>query len=234
MCWAIWQLSARRTLAWHLPVFLAVCGYALFVTQPLGVDLPATILGGLQGWVLAYRLFVDPPRVAPFIFSQPFSRTRLFFTRWTIGLLLQALTLVVVFAIIALGLRQLIQVYCFGSNWYPMVRWYELSVLWPVGMASLFVYQATAFVLLRRRLRGNRRLSKSRQTANAAFAALATVVALLLTFAYTAARFAGAPPIYSEFFPPVLTWQALAYVVVLVAMTTWASLYCCRNFEVNA
>jgi hypothetical protein len=234
MYWAIWQLSARRTLTWYLPLFLALCGYTLFVTEPLGVDLPATLLGALQGWVLAYRLFVDPPRVAPFVFSQPFSRTRLFLSRWTIGLLLQALTLIVVFAIITLGLRQLIQIYLFRSNWYPMVRWCELSMLWPIGLTSLVVYQATTFVVLRRRLRGDQRHSRSRLTANAAFAAMVAVVALFPLVGYAAARFAGAPPIYSECFPPVLTWPALAYAVVLVAITTLASLHCCRNFEVNA
>jgi hypothetical protein len=234
MYWAIWQLSARRTLTWHLPVLLALCGYTLFVTQPLGVDLPATILGALQGWVLAYRLFVDPPRVAPFVFSLPFSRTRLFLCRWAIGLLLQALTLVVIFAIIALGFRQLIQVYLFRSNWYPMVRWYELRMLWPVGLTSLVIYQATAFVLLRRRLRGSRRLSKTRLVANAAFAALVGMAALFPLVGYTAARFEGAPPIYSEFFPQVMTWPALAYAAVLVVTATLASLHCSRNFEVNA
>jgi hypothetical protein len=234
---AIWQLAAHRTLTWYLPVFLLLSGYTLVVTHPLGIDLPAVVFGALQGWVLAFRLFVDPPAVSPFIFSRPFSRSRLFFCRWTIGLLLQALTLAVIFVIIASGLRQMTQVYLFRSAWYPMVRWFELSALWPIGLASLLTYQATCFVLLRRRFRGNRRISKFRLTGNAAFMALAGMMAVIFVVGYVASRFMGVPYPYWERLPLATTsWSVLifSYTVLLVATTTLASLYCYQHLEVDA
>jgi hypothetical protein len=230
----IWQLSARRVLTLYAPVLLLLCGYTLLVTCPLGIDPPAMILGAIQGWALAFRLFVDPPRTAPFVFSRPFSRTRLFFYRWLIGLLLQGLTLLLMFAIIATGLRQATQVYCFRSNWYPMVRDLEVAVLWPVGLASLLVYQATCFVLSRRQLRGSRTMSKLRLAGNSAFAALVGIVAVFFSIGYVTARIQGAPLDFGDFLRVAITWPALAYVALLVIVSTLASLYCVRNIEVNA
>jgi hypothetical protein len=229
---AIWQLSARRTLTWYLPVFLLLVGYTLVMKQPLGVDPPALLFGILLGWVLGFRLFVDPPGVSPFILSRPFSRTRLFFYRWTIGLLLQAFTLAVIFTIIASGLRQAMQVSMFNSHWYPMVRWFELSMLWPVALASLLTYQTTCFVLLRGRLRGNRRISKPKRLGDAAFLAIAALLAALFLFAYVQMRSAGLGTLPS--LPPLWQNLLLSYGVLLAVTTTLASLYCSRHFEVDA
>ena len=169
-------------MPWYLPVFLLLVGYTLFVTHPLGFDSATLIVGGVQGWVLAFRLFTDPPRVSPFIFSRPFSRSRLFFYRWLIGLLVQAFTLIVIFTIIASGIRQVTQVHIFRSHWYPMVRWFELSMLWPVAVASLLVYQATCFLILRRRLSGSQTISRLKHLGNALF--LAGGVSLAVVSAY--------------------------------------------------
>lgn len=234
---AIWQLSSRRVLAWHLPVFLLLCGAVLFVTHPLGLDPPMAVLGAVQGWVLAYRLFVDPPGAAPFVFSRPFSRTRLFLDRWMIGLLLQGLTLVVIFAIVASGLRQAVQVHLFRSYWFPMVRWFELSTLGSVGFASLLTYQVACFVLLRRRLRGYRKKSPQKWAGNAAFLALVGLIAISFLVTYVTAMIRGVPhsywgPTWADL-TPWAVWL-LSYTVVLVATTTLAALYCCRHFEVDA
>jgi hypothetical protein len=238
MFWAIWQLSARRTLTWYLPVFLLLVGYTLFVTHPLGIDPPAAVLGVLMGWVLAFRLFTDPPGVSPFIFSRPFSRTRLFLCRWAIGLLLQAFALAVVATIMASGLRQAVQFYLFRSSWYPMVRWFELSMLWPTGLASLLIYQATCFFLLRRRLAGNPRVSKPKRLANAAFLAAATLLAAIVALVYVGSHFMhSSPPITWEFLPSASTWMCsfwVFYGVLLLVATTLAALYCSRHFEVDA
>jgi hypothetical protein len=235
---AIWQLSARRTLTWYLPVFLLLVGYTLFVTHPLGIDPPAAVFGGLLGWLLAFRLFVDPPGVSPLIFSRPFSRTRLFLYRWAIGILLQVFALAVVAAILASGLRQATQLCMFRSTWFPMVRWFELSMLWPTGLASIVVYQASCFFLLRRRLSGNPRVSKPKRLANAAFLAAAMLLAAIVALVYVGSHFMqSSPPITWEFLPSPTTWMCsfwVFYGVLLLVATTLAALYCSRHFEVDA
>jgi len=232
---AIWQLAAHRTLTWYLPVFFLLAGYTLAAPHPLGIYLLAMLLGGLQGWVLAFRLFTDPPRVSPFIFSLPFSRSRLFFYRWLIGLLLQALTLATIFVIVASGLRQATQVSMCHSAWYPMVRWFELSVLWPVGLTSLLVYQATCFLILRRRLNGCRRISKLKWLGNKMFLGIALLLAILFFLAASCQELTTNPGI------PVTVDNtghsfviSSSYYVLLVVATTLASLYCSRHFDVDA
>ena len=234
---AIWQLSARRTLTWHLPVFLLLCGYTLMVTHPLGVDPPAAVFGGLQGWVLAFRLFVDPPCVSPFIFSRPFSRTRLFLYRWLIGLLLQAITLAVVFADHRHGSRQFVQVHLFRSDWYPMVRWFELSTLWPVGLASLLMYQATCFVLSAPPAARQSKNIEARADGQCGLLGLGGIDRGRRPVRLRESHNPGRSTSYWELFPPGLTLPTvllLCYTALLVAATTLAALHCCRRFEVNA
>jgi hypothetical protein len=229
---AIWQLSARRTLAWFLPAFFLLVGYVLFATCPLGPDLLPAAFGALMGWALAYRLFLDPPGVSPFIFSRPFSRTRLFFYRWLIGLLLQAFAIAVIFLVLAIGLRQVIQVEMFQSTYYPMIRPIELSVLWPIAIASLLVYQVTCFVLLRSRLYGRRHGSKVRRLGNAAFLAIAGLLTLL--FLITSIRMQGEGIGMLPSLSPLWTGVLFGYGALLVATTTLAGWCCSRHFEVES
>jgi len=119
-----------------------------------------------------------------------------------------------------------------------MVRWFELSVLWPVALASLLTYQATCFVLLRRRLRGDRRVSREKQIHRVVSLSFTMIVIMQFIFIFAMFSRGDFPPgAFWELLPPVTTlWGVLlfSYSVLLVATTTLASLYCCRHFEVNA
>jgi hypothetical protein len=235
---AIWQLSARRVLAWFLPVFLLLCGYVVFTPHPLGIDPPAVVLGIAMGWILAFRLFVDPRRQSPFIYSLPFSRARLFFYRWMIGLLIQAVTMAVLFAIIALGWRQSLQLDLARSCWFPMVRWHELSSLWPIALASLATYQASCFLLLRGRLRGDAGKSRINAAANGAFLAFAglIVIPMLIRTVFSDMQ-DDFPSTYWDSFSSLSSLSILvllSYVTVLILATTLAALYCLRRLEINS
>ena len=233
---AVWALAERRTTLWYLVVLLIIAGTVLLNGAPLGgEDFGLALLGAVQGWVLAFRLFTDPPGVDAFVFSRPLSRRRLFWYRWLIGLGYQALTLVVLVVLLAAGLRQGVQASVFQSRWYPMVRWYELSVLWPVGMGSLFSFQVSCFVMLRNRLLGASEPSRASRLGRAvavgflAAASLFGVVVLLAVAVEVVASRGGSGALVgleaSVFLP---------YLAVLTIITTLGSLHCYGRLEVEA
>lgn len=249
---AIWKLAARRATPWYLAVLIVMVGYALFRHVPLGRDdLVPALLGAIQGWVLAFRLFRDPPGVSAFVFSRPFSRRRLFLYRWLIGLGYQAVTLLLLLLLLAAGLREWVQVEMARSAWYPMARWYELSGLWPVGLVSLAVYQATCFVIVRNRLvrdspsrfgskwhlvffathdRAVRFRSRVGKLVALVSTALIVVIAVLgLAHLAVVAHQSG-----SVRLSVTVARGLLVYASVLVVMTTLGGLCCYRRLEVEA
>ena len=233
---AIWKLAIHRTGLWYLVVVTPLAGYTLLKTDPLGSsDLVAALLGAALGCVLAVCLFGDPPGVAAFVFSRPFSRRRLFLYRWLIGLGFQAITILALVALLAGGLRQWIHVSLYHHRlWYPMVRWYELSVVWPIGLASLFAYQATLLVMARNRL-----LRSSRPKYAGLMRALRTIVDRALIAAFAIAVLAGAlwairiVGSSSGVSPPVAP-LIVPYLALVTVMTTLGGLYCYRQLEVEA
>jgi hypothetical protein len=233
---AVWALAVRRTTLWYSVVLLIIAGTVLLSQSPLGgEDVGLVFLGAVQGWVLAFRLFTDPPGVGAFVFSRPLSRRRLFWYRWLIGVGYQALTLLVLVVLLAGGLRQGIQAWMFHSRWYPMVRWYELSVLLPVGMGSLFSFQASCFVMLRNWLLGAskpRRASGFGRAVAVGFLAAASLfgVVVLLGAAAEAVASRGGPATLGGFDASVF----LPYLAVLTIMTTLGSLHCYHRLEVEA
>lgn len=235
---AVWKIEARKTVPWYVVILLVLTGYTLFRFKPLGAgDLAPIALGSLQGVVLALRIFRESSGTAAFVFSRPVSRRRLFLYRWGLGLGLQALSLVVVGGLIVLGVRQTIQTRAFDSPWYPMVRWYELSVLLAMGLPSLFFYQVTCFVMLRNRLLASMR---ARRTARWKRIGKAAALWGLLGFAlFTIAATGRAVDVDGG----GSNWTSLAltpgeifrvYLGVLVAMTTLGGLRCYSLLEIEA
>jgi hypothetical protein len=233
---AVWALAVRRTTLWYSVVLLIIAGTVLLRQSPLGSeDLGLACLGAVQGWVLAFRLFTDPPGVGAFVFSRPISRRRLFWYRWLIGVGYQALTLLLLVVLLGGGLRQQIQVWMLQSRWYPMVRWYELSVLLPVGMGSLFSFQASCFVMLRNRLLGALKPRRASGFGRAVAVGFLTVVSLLgavvlLGAAAEVVASRATAATQAEFDTSVF----LPYLAVLTIMTTLGSLACYRRLEVEA
>ncbi len=116
-----------------------------------------------------------------------------------------------------------------------MARWYELSGLWPVGLVSLAVYQATCFVVVRNRLVGSSR-GRFRSRVGKLVALVST--ALIVVIAVLGlARPAVAVVAYhagSAGLPVTVVRGLLAYVSVLGVMTTLGGVYGYRRLEVEA
>jgi hypothetical protein len=232
---AIWKLAIHRTGLWYLVVVTPLAGYTLLKTDPLGSSDPvAALLGAALGCVLAFCLFGDPPGVAAFVFSRPFSRRRLFLYRWLIGLGFQAITILAIVVLLAGGVRQWIHVSLYHHPlWYPMVRWYELTFLWPVVGTSLFAYQATLLVMVRNRL-----LRSSRPKYAGLMRALRTIVDVMLIGAFAIALLLGAlwtVRLASTGVPSLPAAPlVLPYLALVTVMTTLGGLSCYGQLEVEA
>jgi hypothetical protein len=154
----ILQLSFRESAVWAIPIVLAIFGYTVFGSAPLRYfDNAFALLGAALGGVLGFRVFWDGGGVRPFLFSRTFSPTRLFMVRWLYGIAVLCGTWIIVAIIIGGGLRQAVQVGCFQSGWYPMVRSMELQSLMTLASISLLFYQTTVFWVIRYRFLGKRR-----------------------------------------------------------------------------
>ena len=154
----IFQLSFRESAVWAIPVILAIFGYTVFGAAPLRYyDNVFALLGAALGGILGFRVFWDGGGVRPFLFSRTFSPTRLFMVRWLYGMAVLTGTWIIVATIIGTGLRQTVQVACFQSGWYPMVRSMELESLLTLASISLLFYQTTVFFVIRYRFLGRQR-----------------------------------------------------------------------------
>ena len=140
------------------------------------------------------------------------------------------MTLLVLLILLAGGVRQSYQT-LIGSAWYPMVRWFELAGLWPVGLASLTAYQITCFVRLRHdlvegpaRRSGYRRVFRVAGTIGlAGFVGLLALAAGFMTMHYD-------PPAFARLNASVLG----PYAGLLWIMTTLGAIHCYRRMEVEA
>ncbi|UCG49768.1 MAG: hypothetical protein JSU94_08290, partial [Phycisphaerales bacterium] len=197
--------------------------YLLLRRRPLdSTDIVVVAAALIQGWHLAWAIFRDSGSTKSFIFSRPFSRARLFRSRWSLGIALQAITLAAVFALVAIGART--YVHRTTLPFYPMVQWYELSVLWPLSVVSLLAFHAQMFLMLKGQL--TRPAPASKWTSAAALT-LPCALVVLLIFAHMYASSGGAG------LPPRLVLAAAVYLATLVAATTLASLHLYRHMEIE-
>lgn len=133
-----------------LMAIVVVADYVLLYPKPLrSLDMIACLLGLLHGALIGFLVFKDFGGVEAFMFSRSFTRNKLFWYRWSIGIALQFVTLVIVTVIIASGLRSLIY---FSSAYQPMIKWYELNVLWPIALGMFAGFAVSVFFTLRNRI----------------------------------------------------------------------------------
>ena len=225
---AMLKVELRKVWVYYVPFLVVIVFRALFQGKPLTKNEPVlAIMAICQGLFLALLLFRDPGVTRPFLFSRPLSRQRLFFIRWTLGLTLQVLTLIVLFAVIAFGARSWLHVKAY-SPYHPMVQWFELQVLWPVGLCSLLAYEIGMFLKLRAEILATR----SNRWQDTLVQWLASALTVLLLFL----------PVFSSAIAPIsevlsnrmVIFGLLAYVATITILATAASVHCYSHLEVDA
>jgi len=105
-----------------------------------------------------------------------------------------------------------------------MVQWYELSVLWPLSVASLLTFHVQMFLMLRAQVAQPAPASK--WTSAAARTIPCAVIALLILHFPAIFEFSGgvrAPFVLST----------AVYLAALVAATAFASLHLYRHMEIE-
>jgi len=226
----VWKIELRKTLPWFLGWLVIILVYALLRSAPFrSIDLMPVLLGAGLGATLAGRLFGDTRGTEAFVFSLPLSRARLFWYRWLLGLACQGLTLLALLGLLALGARQAVQTGLFRSPWYPMVRWYELSVLWPVGLGSLLAYQVVGYVMSRKRV-----LMVEQAALSLRWKRHVSVICAVGGFVAGFGMFIGTDGQTPARLPSLPLLPLLAYTIAVVLLTTLSSLHCYRRMEVPA
>jgi hypothetical protein len=146
MIWSLIKLDLRKVLPLYLATLVALVGFILITREILdATNVTVAVLAMAQGWILAYQIFRDPHNTRVFIFSRPWSRARIFWNRWTLAMTLQAITVLLVYAILAAGTRTWL--YRSELPYFPMVESFEHSVLWPIALASFITFHIIMFLM---------------------------------------------------------------------------------------
>lgn len=95
---------------------------ALMPSEPLVLAMP------FIGVLMTLRVFHDPAGVDVWLKSRGITRRIRFQTRMLTGLFVLAVLVLWPAVLMATGIRQAVQL-AFESPWFPMVRWYELTVI---------------------------------------------------------------------------------------------------------
>ena len=234
----IYQLAFRESGFFTVPVIVILLGYCLFQPAPLRhYDSAVLLLSIALGFGLGKFVFSDKPGVRAFLFSRAYSPKRFFLVRWGFGLGLVAITTTLIAAMILFGLRQSLQTVLFRNGWFPMVRFYELHVLWTFVLASLLSFHTTMFWVVR-----NRFLIKPKRTGLRLWLRRFStfLIVLILLFVGGWAVFAiGADMLFRANF---ITYHILPYaalvcvptVVLQAILTPWYGVYCYRNQEIES
>ncbi len=146
MIWSLIRLDLRKALPLYLTTMAALVGFILITREILdATNITVAVLAMAQGWILAYQIFRDPHNTQAFVFSRPWSRARIFWNRWALAMILQAITILLVYAILAAGTRTWL--YRNELPYFPMVESFELSVLWPIALASFITFHIIMFLI---------------------------------------------------------------------------------------
>lgn len=160
---AILQIELRKVLPWYAPLLLVTLGYVLFNPTPLVKEnFMAAFLSFIQGYLVVWVIFRDKLSVESFLFSRGITRGKLFWHRWGLAVGLNLLTILIAATVISAGLRCLI---FHNGPWHPMVKWYELNILWPLGLGSTLGVSLLLFLQMRTRFQyTNRKVSAKQKT----------------------------------------------------------------------
>jgi hypothetical protein len=147
MIWPLIKLDLKKALATYLVLLLVQIVFILSTRDILdSSNVTVVVLALAQGWMLAWRIFRDAPHTRSFLFSRPWSRTRIFWNRWILAVTLQSITVLLIYVILAAGTRTLI--YQTQLPYFPMVERFELSILWPIALASVIAFHIVMFLIL--------------------------------------------------------------------------------------
>lgn len=229
---AVWKIQLHRTIPWWLLGVTVLSSYVLLTPGPLGGRSPVpALLGVAFGALLGVRLFTEETGTAPFLFSRPVSRSREFWYRWGLGIGLQVGALAILAALMLAGIRQWVQIHTVDSSWYPMVRTYEVSVLWPIGLASLFTYHMSAFLTMRHRLQHERSDNRWKQVGRALVTFGLVFVVFMISGFFLSASGTTQP---ADGGLRATQWAVVGYLALLIIATTFAAWHCMTRLEVEA
>lgn len=233
----ICQLAFRESAFFTVPVIVILLGYCLFQTIPLRhFDSAVLIFSVALGFGLGKFVFSDKPVVRSFLFSRAYSPKRFFLVRWLFGLSLIFATALLIAAIIVLGVRQSLQTGLFRNGWFPMVRFYELHVLWTFVLASLLSYHTTLFWVVRNRYLGGQKHGKTYTWLRriGSFLLIVTALALVCGGLYMLA----ADFVIRVAFPlGVIRYLQAIFIpaaVLQLILMPWFGVYCYRNQEIES
>jgi hypothetical protein len=208
----------------YFVVMLVVVGYVLFNPKPLkSLDMIAWVMGVAHGVFVGFLAFKDFGGVESFMFSRSFTRNKLFWHRWCLGFGLQFVTLAIVTVIIAIGLRSWI----FSSNAYqPMIKFYELKILWSISFGMFAGFAVSMFFTLNRRILNAEKPNTivKRITRFLSYAVIPLILAITSISSFT----------NSEIPPSRMLLLGWAYVIAINVVSLVAGRQCFIRMEINS
>jgi len=173
---SILHIELRKVLPLYVTALAAIIAYVLFWPRPLlSGNMIMVLAGFVQGFFITWIIFRDAPTVECFLLSRGITRHKWFWHRWALAVGLVLLTLLIVAVVISAGLRCLIFI---NGPWHPMVKWYELNILWSLGLAGAVGISMRLFTLLRNRFFRNYKEPSTRRVMLMFLAIGAVVVCL--------------------------------------------------------
>jgi hypothetical protein len=226
MIWPLIKLDLRKALTAYLALLVAQIGFVLITRDVLdSANVTMAVLALAQGWMLAYLIFRDTHNTRVFIFSRPWSRARIFWTRWGLAMVLQTFTVLLVYTILVAGTRTWL--YKTELPYFPMVERFELSILWPMALASIVTFHIVMFLTLWGYLGNN---PGSARPWHGVIVKIALAL-ILMTF-LGRGHVMGVPLIIG---PGLGTGDlAVIYAIAVTIMCTSASLNCCKHMEIES
>ena len=226
MIWPLLKLDLRKALPSYLALLALQVAFILVTRDILdSTNTIVPVLALVQGWLLAWRIFRDAPNTSSFLFSRPWSRARMFWQRWVLAVTLQSITVLVIYGILAVGMRTLI--FQRQVPYFPMVERFELSILWPIALVSLTTFHIIMFLICWGRLGSNPGSARPWQGIIIKIA----LAFILMTF-IGGGHIVGA--IASEGPRLRVGDLALIYAVAVAIMCTAASLNCHKHMEIES
>jgi hypothetical protein len=225
MIWPLIKLDLRKALTAYLALLVAQIGFVLITRDVLdSTNVTMAVLALAQGWMLAYQIFRDTHNTRVFIFSRPWSRARIFWNRWALAMGLQTFTLLLVYMILAAGTRTWL--YRTELPYFPMVERFELSILWPMALASIVTFHIVMFLTLWGYLGYNPGNARPWHGVIVKIA-----LALILMTFIGSGHIVGAAVTEA---PGLGTGDlAVIYAIAVTLMCTGASLNCCKHMEID-
>jgi hypothetical protein len=224
----LWRYDARRAVSLWCACLLVVSALALLLDGPLTngeLDWIWQYTGLGIGTLLAWRVFADTGGTQTYIFSRGFSRSQLFWNRWTLGISLVAALVFWMWLILAGGLR---------SGWrqlagfedaglYPLIAPYEAIVVPTFALAAFGTFTVTALLIIVRGTQRPGRVVGGRGTLGwwMIDVPLCLVISRAVLALLTDAPFAS-------------PWVIAAWAVVVAPLTIFAAWHGYRHLEVSS